>query len=75
MKIKSKLKYLIACLFSLYVASDSIAVNDLNKIRASFNQEQKKTEKRPKVSNSNYRTSQCALTDVTLWTCGNPIIL
>ena len=42
MKIKSKLKYLIACLFSLYVATDSIAVNDLNKIRTSFNQEQKK---------------------------------
>ena len=42
MKIKSKLKYLISCLLSLYVASDSMAVNDLNKIRTSFNQEQQK---------------------------------
>ena len=42
MKIKSKLQYLIACLFSFYIASDSIAVNDLNKIRTSFNQEQQK---------------------------------
>ena len=42
METKSKLKYLITCLLSLYVASDSMAVNDLNKIRTSFNQEQKK---------------------------------
>ena len=42
MKNKNKLKYLITCLLSLYVASDSMAVNDLNKIRTSFNQEQKK---------------------------------
>ena len=33
---------MIACLFSFCIASDSIAVNDLNKIRTSFNQEQKK---------------------------------
>ena len=42
MKIKSKLQYLIACLFSVCIASDSIEVNDLNKIRTSFNQEQQK---------------------------------